>query len=467
MKQRSLCDVIVSPGHSIRSIIELISKNGVRGVFVCDDDREVLGIIMDADIRRAILRNLDLNASVKTIMKTSPFVISNRLSLQEKKHLLVKSGKILAPVVDDQGRAVDYLYLSDIIDELLTDRGAEDSPVLPPQRILVIGGAGYIGSVLADKLLRQGYKVRVLDILLYGKESLMHLSDNGHDFEFVRGDCRDDETVAQSVEGVDAVVHLGEIVGDPACQVNESFTIEVNYSATHKIVEQCVKRGIRRFIFASSCSVYGQSDDEVDETSELNPVSLYARCKIESERAIQSFQYEHFCPTIFRIATVHGRSFRQRFDLVVNLLAIKALCEGKIQIFGGEQWRPFISVDDICRGFIGALHADRERVRNQIFNLGDSRENYQIGRIGEIIKRFIPEVQLEVLMAQHDMRNYRVSFKRIAKALLFAAERNVADSIRDFISSYRHQGLFRDYRDRKYHNALALKEEEGGWQAEG
>jgi nucleoside-diphosphate-sugar epimerase len=220
-----------------------------------------------------------------------------------------------------------------------------------------------------------------------------------------------------------------------------------------------VKRGIKRFVFSSSCSVYGQSDEEVNETSELNPVSLYARCKIESEKAILSFDYPHFSPTVLRLATVHGKSFRQRFDLVVNLLTIKALAEGSIKIFGGRQWRPFVSVEDVCRGIIAVLQAERKRVKNEIFNLGDSRENYQLLQIGESIKKYIPEVNVEVLEDQQDSRNYRVGFEKIKRALKFTAQNTIANSIQDFVTAYRHDHLYRDYMEQKYHNVLALKEE--------
>src|SRR5258708_15883725 len=148
-------------------------------------------------------------------------------------------------------------------------------------------------------------------MLLYGKEPALYFDQfrsRGH-FEFVRGDCRDEETVRAALDGVDAVVHLGEIVGDPACQINEAFTIDTNYAATHMIVELCMKLRIRRFIFASSCSVYGQNDEQVNEESPTNPVSLYARCKVQSERAVLSFSNNHLCPTVARLATAHGRSF--------------------------------------------------------------------------------------------------------------------------------------------------------------
>lgn len=459
MEKRSLTDIIVNPGTNLRNVVELIHRNGLRGVFVCDEDRELLGIIMDADIRRALLSNLDMNASVRTIMKTSPFVIHRELSTAEKKRSLIKSGKILAPVVDDHRRVEGYIYLSDVIDDLNNGCQPDDNGILPPATVLVVGGVGYIGSVLTDRLLRLGYTVRVLDLLLYGKDALRHFEGNARNFEFVRGDCRDETLVGRLLDGADAVVHLGEIVGDPACRINKEFTIETNYAATQMIVEQCVRRGIKRFVFASSCSVYGQNDEEVNETCDLHPVSLYARCKIESEKAIQSFNYSHFCPTILRLATVHGKSFRQRFDLVVNLLAIKALADGNIKIFGGAQWRPFVSVEDVCRGIIAVLQGERKKVRNEVFNLGDSRENYQLRQIGESIKKHIPEVTVDVLENQQDIRNYRVSFEKIKRTLKFTAQNTVEDSIQDFVIAYRHDNMYRDYMEQKYHNVLALREE--------
>jgi len=458
MNNKNLSDVIVSANSTIGTAIKAINKNGVRGVFVCETDRELIAIVMDSDIRRATLKKLDLNASVQTIMKTSPFVINHNVPFDDKKGLFMKSDKILAPIVDNNGCVVDYISLADVLDSVQEDY--EDTGVLPPKKVLIVGGAGYIGSVLAEKMLRMGYKVRVVDLLIYGKDAISHFFDD--DFEFIRGDCRDKNTIKEALDGVDAVIHLGEIVGDPACKIDESFTIETNYDATQMIVEQCVKRGIKRFIFASSCSVYGQNDEELNEESGLNPVSLYARCKIESERAIQSFDYNHFCPTILRLATVHGRSFRQRFDLVINLLAIKAVSEGKIRIFGGDQWRPFISVADVCRGIATTLNSEGWKVRKQIFNLGDTRENYQLIQIAGIIKNLIPEVEVDVVEDLCDKRNYRVSFEKIKQRLGFSAEYKITDSVRDIISAYRNENMFQDYKDQKYHNVLALKEDECG-----
>jgi nucleoside-diphosphate-sugar epimerase len=458
IQKNELSQLIVSPDAKISSAVELINRNGKCGVFICEDD-ELVGIVMDADIRRAVLRKINVNNSIKTIMQSSPFVIPYNLTLTEKRKQLIESGKMLAPIVDARYRLIDYLTIQNVLEEIslpnYTENLQENLGIFPPALILVIGGTGYIGSVLVKMMLEKGYSVRVLDLLLYGQEPLNHLSQNLN-LEFIRGDCRDEETVSKVLKGVDAVVHLGEIVGDPACGIDEALTIDTNFSATQKIVEECVRQRIKRFIFASSCSVYGHNDAEVDEESDPNPISLYARCKVESEKAILSYGDKYFCPTILRLATVHGRSFRQRFDLVVNLLAIKALKEKKIQIFGGDQWRPFLAVNDVCQGILTALQSEMKKVENQIFNLGDAEQNYQLSEVGNIIHSTLPGIEVERLADQTDKRNYRVNFNKISEILDYEAEYSVSDTVLELAKAYNQEKLYRDYDEPRYHNMRAL-----------
>jgi len=452
----NLSEIIILSSATIEEAIKKIDLNGKRGVFICEEDKNLVGIIMDSDIRRLSLKNINLQTSVKTIMKTTPFCIPEDISLKKKKQMLIDSDKVLAPIVNKHGCVVDYLWLDDILEDFrIFTKESIDNRILPSQKVLVIGGAGYIGSVLVDKLIRRGYVVRVLDILLYGKDSLQIMQNSN--VEFIRGDCRDSDVIKQVLEGIDAVIHLGEIVGDPACDINESFTIETNFSATNMILEQCLKKNVKRLIFASSCSVYGQNNITVVEESTLNPVSLYARCKIESEKVILSYRCEHFCPTILRLATVHGRSFRQRFDLIVNLLTIKAIAEKKIQIFGGEQWRPFISVQDVCLGILSVLQANSVKVENKIFNLGDSRQNFQISQIASFIKRQVLDVEIENPDKISDNRNYNVSFDKIKQELGFTTEFTIEDTIEELTKAYSRDKLFQDYNDPKYYNVRSLK----------
>ena len=325
------------------------------------------------------------------------------------------------------------------------------------RNILVIGGAGYIGSVLVRELLRRNYSVTVLDALIYGDEGIRDLF--GHpDFNLIHDDFRNIETAVRSMQHIDAVIHLGALVGDPACSLNEDLTLEVNLAATRMLADVGRGSGVRRFIFASTCSVYGSSDGLLDEDSPLNPISLYARTKMDSERALLSLGNESFVPTVLRFATVYGLSPRPRFDLVVNLLTAKAVCEKSITIFGGKQWRPFVHVRDVADAIIRCLEAPSEVVKGQVFNVGSDEQNYQIGQIGEIIRDLIPDVKVIYKTEDVDKRNYKVSFVKIRKCLGFSPRYRLTDGIME-IKAALEQGHIRNYRNSKYSNYRTLSEE--------
>ncbi|HLY18364.1 MAG TPA: NAD-dependent epimerase/dehydratase family protein, partial [Bryobacteraceae bacterium] len=235
--------------------------------------------------------------------------------------------------------------------------------------VLVVGGAGYIGSLLVERLLRSGYQVRVLDSLLYGGEPLSHAMRHPN-FELLRGDCRNIQDVVKAVRGVDSIVQLAAIVGDPACEQDHTSALEINYAATRMLIEIAKGHGVSRLLFASSCSVYGAADVEVDEQSEARPVSFYGRTKVDSERALLESLTDTFHPTILRFATVFGLSYRPRFDLVVNLLSAKAAQDGVITIYNGDQWRPFVHVRDLVEAVALVLESPARTVAGQIFNVG-------------------------------------------------------------------------------------------------
>ena len=237
------------------------------------------------------------------------------------------------------------------------------------------------------------------------------------------------QDVICAFKDVDAVVHLGEIVGDPACSLNPDFTIEVNYMATKTLAEACCYCGIRRFIFSSSCSVYGANDSQLSEESALNPVSLYARCKVESERAILAIKDDYFSPVILRLATVYGLSYRPRFDLVVNLLTAKAVIEKKIKIFGGEQWRPFVSINDAADAILCILRAEDRIVKREIFNIGSNEQNYKLQVIGELIKKALPDIDVGIIKDNIDKRNYRVKFDKLTNSMGFKCKDRIIDEI--------------------------------------
>lgn len=454
--KKDIRDIIISPSDSIKKAMKIIDETGLRCAVVVDKDNRLAGIITDGDIRRQILKEIDLGLSVKVIMNTRPVVLGENYSLKDAKDMMIKSGIAFIPIVNHENAVIDYLYFPDVISEMEKNGETQrkTKKACDIKNVLVIGGAGYIGSVLVRKLLSMGYNVRVMDILLYGDDSIKGLySKQG--FEFIHGDCRNMQDMIRSLEGMDAVVHLGEIVGDPACSLNPDFTIEVNYMATKTLAEACSYFGVQRFIFSSSCSVYGVSDEEVDESSMLNPVSLYARCKVESERAILSINDDYFSPVILRLATVYGFSYRPRFDLVINLLTAKAVKEGRIEIHGGGQWRPFVSTKDVSDAIVFALKAEDRLAGKQIFNVGSNRQNYKLMDIGGLVKKALPDVIIEVKKDALDKRNYKVKFDKISRILGFNPETNTLDEIikmRDYILNT--EGI--DINDSRFSNYKAF-----------
>ena len=322
--------------------------------------------------------------------------------------------------------------------------------------VLIIGGAGYIGSVLCQQMLSRGYSVRVLDALLYGRESLASLRNHPR-FRLVEGDSRDISAVFEAMLDMDAVVHLGELVGDPACALDTELTMEINLAATRMVAEAARGCGVRRFVYASSCSVYGAGGSILDERSALAPVSLYARAKIASERALRALDGPGFHPVILRFATVYGISPRPRFDLVINILTARAVRDGEITIYGGDQWRPFVHVADVTQAIIRCLEAPLDNIKGQVFNVGSDDQNYTIAHVGELIHHLIPAAQLVNQRDDTDRRDYHVSFAKIRRELAFEPQYTVEDGVREIEAALR-EGRIGDYRDDRYSNYKTLRD---------
>lgn len=322
--------------------------------------------------------------------------------------------------------------------------------------VLVIGGGGYIGSALVEKLLGQGLHVSVLDAMHFGDEALARVWDHPN-FTLIREDFRHIETLTRAVDGAGSVIHLGGLVGDPACAVDAELTVDVNVTATKVIGEIAKARGVRRFIFASSCSVYGASDEIVDEDSDFNPQSLYARSKVASEAVLRALDDPGFSVTCLRFATIYGISGRTRFDLVVNLLAAKAVRDGVITVFGEDQWRPFVHVDDVARAISMTLAAPRHVVAGECFNVGSDEQNYTLGEVAELIQNQVPEAAITSDDSFVDKRNYRVSFAKIRSRLGFEPSWTIERGIAQVVALVRsnHVG---HYSLPTYSNALYLKE---------
>ncbi|HTQ55068.1 MAG TPA: SDR family oxidoreductase [Bryobacteraceae bacterium] len=329
----------------------------------------------------------------------------------------------------------------------------QENAYAKPRRVLVVGGAGYIGSLLVERLLASGCRVRVLDSLVYGAEPLRAVMRHP-DFELMIGDCRNIQDVVKAVHGVESIVQLAAIVGDPACEQDHTSALEVNYAATRMLIEIAKGHGVSRVVFASSCSVYGATEFEVDEQSETQPVSFYGRTKVDSERALLAAASDTFHPTILRYATVFGLSARPRFDLVVNLLTAKAAQEGVITIYNGRQWRPFIHVRDLVEATAMVLEAPVSVVGGQILNVGDSRLNYTLASVAEAITEVFPHTQVE-RVSNSDSRNYRVSFQKIESSLGFHARYSLREGIDELKAAFE-SGRITDYTDLRYHNQRFL-----------
>lgn len=453
----------ISTRESLKGAMAKIDLSGRGIVYVVDDDGRLEGTATDGDIRRGILNGLDVSAPIAEVMNTDPTTVRESWSVAEMKAAIPQSeiqekttrrDALPLPVLDDAGHVVDSTYVT-YDGEFISTPPQEPSNV---NTVVVIGGAGYIGSVLSRKLLSAGYDVRVLDSLTYGRGSVDALV--GHDrFELVEGDMRSIETVMRAVKGADAVMHLGAIVGEPATKLEPQRTLELNYHATRLIAGICKYHQVNRFVFASTCSVYGESDspqDRLTEQSPLNPVSLYAKSKIESERAILDMEDENFSPTVFRMATIYGLSPRMRFDLVVNILSAKAYTEGTVPIFGGDQYRPLVHVADASRAYIDCLHAPIDRVSGEVYNVGSDEQNYRILEVGEIVASCFPDAEIDRQPQQEDERTYQVSFSKIRDELGFEPEWTIPDCCEEIEAAFE-EGRFEDFTAAKYNNYRSLQ----------
>lgn len=312
--------------------------------------------------------------------------------------------------------------------------------------ILVTGGAGYIGSVLVRLLLARGWRVRVLDCLRAGGESLLELFDHPA-FEFLRGDIRDAATVREAVRGCQAVAHLAAIVGDPACRADPDLARSTNLDGSRRLLDAAEQAGVPRFIFASTCSNYGKMPDPeqyVHETSPLAPVSLYAETKVAFEQELLARSRRNgLAGTCLRFATVYGISPRLRFDLTVNEFTRELALGRELVIFGEHFWRPYCHVRDLAGSVLAVLDAEPARVAGQVFNVGDTAENYTKKMIAEELLRQIPGAKIRYVQRTEDPRDYRVNFDKIRRELGFRITRRVPDGIAEVLRLLR-SGLLSD-----------------------
>lgn len=327
--------------------------------------------------------------------------------------------------------------------------------------VLVTGGAGYVGAVLVPQLLEEGYKVKVLDLYIYGGHVLDAVKDNPG-LEQIKGDIRDPALVREAASDCDAVIHLACISNDPSVELDPDLSRTINYEAFGPLVRISKEAGVRRFIFASSSSVYGVSDaPEVTEEHPLVPVSLYNKYKAMCEPVLFEEQSPGFTTVSIRPATICGYSPRQRLDLTVNILTNHAVNAGKITVFGGPQMRPNLHMHDMVDLYTMLLKVPDEKIAGQVFNAGC--QNYTVAATAEVVRRVVSQEMPErrgleiVTVPSDDIRSYHISTEKIKRELGFMPRRTIEDGARDLVSAFRAGKLPDAMTDIRYYNVKLMK----------
>ncbi len=321
-------------------------------------------------------------------------------------------------------------------------------------KVLVTGGAGYIGSVLVRQLLNKGFRVRVIDSLKFGGDALYDVMLDPN-FEFVLGDIRNKEDLKNALKDIDAVAHLAAIVGDPACKKYSEEAKETNWEGSVLLFNEAEKAGCKRFVFASTCSNYGKMPDPesfVTENSDLNPISLYAELKVKFEKfLLEEKKNSPMCSTSLRFSTVYGFSPRIRFDLTVNEFTRNAAINGEQEIWGAQFWRPYCHVDDLARAVILVLESPVEKVKANVFNVGSTEENYNKGMIIDEVCNVVPNVKVNYVESTEDPRDYRVNFEKIKNELGYSITKKVPDGVREIYKLIK-TGIVTDSFAQKFRN---------------
>lgn len=315
--------------------------------------------------------------------------------------------------------------------------------------VVVFGGAGYIGSSLVPKLLKEGYRVRVYDNFLFSDDGIKNIRSDK--LEIFEADLTNIKTVSYACRDADAVILLAALVGHRVEDINWINVRNVNLFASEIVLQAAIEHGAQRFIFASTGSVYGLQKGLMYETSTPSPVSLYSRLKLRMESRIINAKKRSFHPTSLRIATCHGFSPRMRFDLVVNSMLRDAIFKKKLVIKGGEQWRPLVHVDDAARSFVHCLKAHENLISGGIFNVGHPDQNLSINEVAKTVQKVVPDLEIEIEDAEPDLYDHHLSSKKIEKVLDFTPQWTLERSLRE-LRDVMIEGHFEDPFSFKYRN---------------
>ena len=329
-------------------------------------------------------------------------------------------------------------------EEKLAPKGLKD------RKVLVVGGAGYIGVPLTTHLLARGYSVRCLDLLLYQNRDVVHPFLGEEGYEFMYGDMADNDTVTKALDGVSDVILLAGLVGDPITKKYPDESAVINDAGVLNVIEQCNGKGLNKVVFVSTCSNYGEipPDTTADENFALKPLSLYAKSKVAAEKAILDGKGKvDYTGTVLRFSTAFGLSGRMRFDLTVSEFTRDLFINKELEVYDADTWRPYCHVQDFASGLTRVLEAPAEDVAFDVFNAGGDVNNYTKAMMVEAIAKQVPDGEVKYVEGGFDRRNYKVDFSRIRERLHFTPKYTVDDGIRELIKVMK-QGFFLDYDQR-------------------
>lgn len=315
------------------------------------------------------------------------------------------------------------------------------------KKIFITGGAGYVGAMLVPELISNGYKVTVLDLMIYGEDVI----EPHENLLMIKGDIRDQVLLNKIIPGHDAVIHLACISNDPSFELNPNLGKSINLDAFEPLVKISKNSGVQRFIYASSSSVYGVKEvKDVHEGMSLEPLTDYSKFKAECEKLLAPFQSEDFTTVTIRPATVCGYSTRQRLDVVVNILTNLAFHKREISVFGGKQLRPNIHIKDMVDAYIALLKAPKEQIAGEIFNVGF--ENQTVLELAETVQKVIGQDVKLIATPTNDNRSYHISSKKIAEKIGFHTKYTIEDAVRDLKAAFENGLLPNSFEDEKYFN---------------
>tara|TARA_B100000989_G_scaffold91609_1_gene66276 strand:- start:652 stop:1632 length:981 start_codon:yes stop_codon:yes gene_type:complete len=299
------------------------------------------------------------------------------------------------------------------------------------KNIFIVGGAGYVGSVLIPKLLQRNYKVTCFDLMIYG-ENLLQKNEN---LKIIKGDMRDQILLKNIIKDFDSVIHLACISNDPSFELNPNLGKSINFDAFEPLVKICENSSIKQFIYASSSSVYGiKNEQNVNEKMSLEPLTDYSKYKVKCEEVLQKYNSKNFTTTIIRPATVCGYSPRQRLDVVVNILTNLAYHKKNIKIMGGAQLRPNIHIEDMADAYIKILESNINKISGEIFNVGF--ENKTVNVIADIVEKNMPFKITKEIIESNDNRSYHISSKKILDKLNFLPKKNISNAVLDLVDKF-------------------------------